>query len=392
MDRLKFWRRITLKAAYYLSYLILATAALVSSIYILDTGGKSYAAPQTATIKSTHGTVSLKETINSIGQTFDTPHEAKSSQILTVSGGKSRAHIQYPGNAVLVQAGPDDTTTDYSFFCKFNAGSVVWGVKDIKKNKCEGKDMIVNLPGQPTIRSRPVAPAAVTIPTDILGRTIVSPDKEPTLVYGHNLNGKLAIDVLVGSVTIRSASNPPVPVRAGTRYIYSGDGSRGVTSNIPADVYTSEPVRLFLEPTNWSEDAVTLINEYQAALKNQVRVVSISPLPDTQLQSGQPSTFQVRLGYKLGSADKAILALYMEQFPSNAGGCTGSNHKTNGGTYVPISRGEGEVSVRVSWLGDTGTGYVSPGVNFWPDRNGQLGQPMIQSFGTFPEYCYSFAP
>jgi hypothetical protein len=124
---------------------------------------------------------------------------------------------------------------------------------------------------------------------------------------------------------------------------------------------------------------------------DSVDIISISPAPGTTIESGQP--FQVQLHYTLFSTDKAVLALYIEQFPGTAEGCQGSVHQTNGGTNVPITRGEHELSITVEWLGDTGSGYLTAGVNFWTyGGDEQPVAPQIKAFGTFPNYCYPFSP
>ncbi len=135
-------------------------------------------------------------------------------------------------------------------------------------------------------------------------------------------------------------------------------------------------------------------------LQNSIRIRSILPAPGTSLKTGQVTEFEVSLGYTLGSADKAVLALYVEEYPESAKGCTGSSHQTNGATTVPVSRGEGDLVIRVTWHRDpsgfgakdiitSGTGFLSPGASLWTDKD-ESADKLIQQFGEFADYCYGF--
>jgi len=139
-----------------------------------------------------------------------------------------------------------------------------------------------------------------------------------------------------------------------------------------------------------------------ATTQDTLSISSISPAVGVPLKSGQAVEFEINLHYTLKSADQAILGLFIEEFPDSAKGCVGSDHQTSGGTYVPISRGESDVLVRLKWFRDpgklgekdliaSGAGYLGLGANFWTAMNGNPDR-LIQSFGLFPDYCYAFTP
>jgi len=139
-----------------------------------------------------------------------------------------------------------------------------------------------------------------------------------------------------------------------------------------------------------------------AITQDTLSISSISPAVGVPLKSGQAVEFEINLHYTLKSADQAILGLFIEEFPDSAKGCVGSDHQTSGGTYVPISRGESDVLVRLKWFRDpgklgekdliaSGAGYLGLGANFWTAINGSPDR-LIQSFGIFPNHCYAFTP
>jgi hypothetical protein len=122
---------------------------------------------------------------------------------------------------------------------------------------------------------------------------------------------------------------------------------------------------------------------------DSVKIQSIAPRPQTRLQ--QSADIQLELLYSLFSADKAILAVYLEEFPENAGRCDGATHQTNGGIKVPVARGEHIVPVTVHWLGNSAAGFLTVGASFWKDVDGQpVGPPT--DVGLFHEFCFSFGP
>jgi hypothetical protein len=123
--------------------------------------------------------------------------------------------------------------------------------------------------------------------------------------------------------------------------------------------------------------------------QDAVRITSISPIQGTPLKTGQVTEFEISLEYNLISADKAIIALYLEEYIND--GCAVGPHQTNGGTEVEINRGKGNITARVQSTSSV-TGFLSPGVNFWTNQNGIAVPPMLDEFGNFPDYCYKFSP
>ena len=93
--------------------------------------------------------------------------------------------------------------------------------------------------------------------------------------------------------------------------------------------------------------------------------------------------------YSLFSADKAILAVYLEEFPENAGRCDGAAHQTNGGIRVPVARGEHVLPVTVHWPGNFAAGFLTVGASFWRDVDGQPVGPPTDA-GLFREFCFAF--
>jgi hypothetical protein len=121
---------------------------------------------------------------------------------------------------------------------------------------------------------------------------------------------------------------------------------------------------------------------------DSVKIQRIGPRPETPLH--QPTDIQLDLDYSLFSADRAILALYLEQFPQAAAGCNGTEHQTNGAANLPVARGEHIVSVTVRWPGAPGAGFLAVGASFWRDVDGQAVGPRTQ-LGLFADVCYSFS-
>ncbi|MCC5607200.1 hypothetical protein LC612_10465 [Nostoc sp. CHAB 5834] len=104
----------------------------------------------------------------------------------------------------------------------------------------------------------------------------VSPTEDLTLIYAHNLDNNVAIDVVVGSVTVQAPDNSVTPVQAGSRYIYFGNGTQGSTSVIGINnLVNQESLQIFLDSGSWSEDITPLIN----AFNQQISQTSIPPSP-----------------------------------------------------------------------------------------------------------------
>jgi hypothetical protein len=81
-------------------------------------------------------------------------------------------------------------------------------------------------------------------------------------------------------------------------------------------------------------------------------VVGLTGPLSSPITPGKPFTFGVKAQYSLGSADVAILNIGVEEFPLSANGCTGSVHRTNGGSSIRIGRGSRNVGLKATWNGD----------------------------------------
>jgi hypothetical protein len=100
--------------------------------------------------------------------------------------------------------------------------------------------------------------------------------------------------------------------------------------------------------------------------------------------------FRVTVRYRLTSADRAILAVYLDEFPDTPGRCLGPMHRTQASESAPIGRGEGVVTVVVGTHALASSGYLAPGMNLWPDSGGRPGSPVIRAFGVQSALCYRF--
>ena len=122
---------------------------------------------------------------------------------------------------------------------------------------------------------------------------------------------------------------------------------------------------------------------------DSVKIRSIAPRPQTPLR--QSADIQIELLYSLFSADKAILNVYLEEFPQSAGRCDGAVHQTNGAITMPVARGEHVLPVTVHWPGNSAAGFLTIGASFWKDVDGQpVGPPT--DMGLFHEFCFAFGP
>jgi len=138
----------------------------------------------------------------------------------------------------------------------------------------------------------------------------------------------------------------------------------------------------------------------EPAPADSVQITSISPRPGTPLPRGKPLTLAVLVRYNLVSTDKAILALSVAEIPETAGGCSGTGGELSDAAQVPISRGQHDIQIPLTWSGDTGAatkgrvygkGYIAIVPSFWAENNERRGE-RIRFFGTYPDSCYPFGP
>jgi len=269
-------------------------------------------------------------------------------------------------------------------------------------------------PSEPAIAAQIEQPPATAVPTATPAPAAASPSPAPSsrpdaLVSSTRLNLRAGPGEVYG---IKASYSEGTPLRVlgkhvGSRWLYvqTPDGNDGwmfsdfLLVNVPlANVAAvAAPPTPLPAPTTASTRTPPASAPPKASAapsaggEDSVRIIAIWPEPGTPLKAGQPYEFQIKLQYSLQSADEAMVVLFMEQFPGSAGGCSGANHKTNGGAQFPIQRGQGIATVQVTWNGAGGDGFVGPGVNFWSNVDGKAAQPLIRGFGVLGEPCYPFA-
>ena len=132
-----------------------------------------------------------------------------------------------------------------------------------------------------------------------------------------------------------------------------------------------------------------------ATTGDNVYISSVSPSLGTVLKSGQPVDFEFRLHYNLVSSDQAALSVSIAQMADSTEKCRSQSGQLIDPNYVIIDRGEGDVSLQVTWHGGdngkgeiTTAGYLAPAPSLLKtdltDR--------IFYFWVFEDYCYPFAP
>jgi hypothetical protein len=130
------------------------------------------------------------------------------------------------------------------------------------------------------------------------------------------------------------------------------------------------------------------------AFADELWITPVDPLPrpaGNDLTAGAPVPLKVTVKYALTSTDHASLAVFAEEFPYTAGGCTGTVHTTNGGTNTIIQRGSGTIQTTIIWNGNTPVypkGYITLGANWWTAD----GSKLIGGIGLVSAICYHFFP
>ncbi len=126
-----------------------------------------------------------------------------------------------------------------------------------------------------------------------------------------------------------------------------------------------------------------------------VEILSVSPPSGTEL-TGQRATlgtrvgrgkrvyFEMKIRYFLKSADDAVLMVRTGDTGQNIRDCDGKG-TLGDGKSVPISRGQGEINLRLRWNA-SGTGYLA----FYPSIWSTSGRNRLADFGQAPNYCYPF--
>ncbi len=180
----------------------------------------------------------------------------------------------------IVQAGIGAKDTKYKL-CEFTdvgGGVVAWGLRSQVSNVC--KPFIVRRnpkkadkynsslalqPNEKTVfKDTRFANGVRSDPDQIQ----IFPSEEASLIYIHDLNGDIAVDVLVGSVEISPVTSSP-SVSAGSRYIYPKSGSEPTLEKINSvEVSKSPSLKTFLDKANWSSDISPLIDKLNLELSS----------------------------------------------------------------------------------------------------------------------------
>ncbi|EGJ35138.1 MULTISPECIES: hypothetical protein [Moorena] len=195
------------------------------------------------------------------------------------AGNEHWAHLQFRlGLSTvfpLVQAGTDSSSTKYRFPCYYQEGVVVigWGLGNSRDNACE-RITIDSTEWRSSVSDNNVAQKSrlhkgskdTFIAQVDAGQLTIDHIGGSTLIYIHQNFGRRVVDVLVGSVRVRSATGSPIIVREGIRYTDASDGRRGSTNTVPEEVYNSRPIQIFLDPNNWSQDIRPQIEDFQQVL------------------------------------------------------------------------------------------------------------------------------
>jgi hypothetical protein len=197
---------------------------------------------------------------------------------------ESWAHLQFLNGKTrvdpIVQAGVNEENTYYNFPCGpfyLGEGVVGWGLEVRNSRSCTFIDLTTGewrsstdtyLPEKTNTKaSRKESEIAQQIPIPATRVRVGRVGKNLTLIKASHLNGKLAIDVLLGTVTVELSGDLRENVSAGNRYIVTGSGQGGTIEriNVPKEVQ-SRSIQIFLDPSTWSKDVTPLIQQFQQAL------------------------------------------------------------------------------------------------------------------------------
>lgn len=104
------------------------------------------------------------------------------------------------------------------------------------------------------------------------GAITVSPQRELTLIHTYEDNGNLVVDVLLGAIRVKSASNPTgILVTAGNQYIEPPNGRSRVQPIKLERAVRPPSVQDFFKLDDWSSDraATELVRKFQESLQRE---------------------------------------------------------------------------------------------------------------------------
>jgi hypothetical protein len=178
----------------------------------------------------------------------------------------------------IVQAGIGAKDTKYKL-CEFTdvgSGVAAWGLRSQVSNVCKpfvvrrkskksdkaDRSLFIQSNEKAVFKNTRFANGVTSDPDQIQ----ILPSEEVSLIYIHDLNGDIAVDVLIGSVEISPITSSP-SVSAGNRYIYPRNGVEPKLEKIdPTEVSKSPSLNAFLDKANWSSDVAPLIDKLNSAL------------------------------------------------------------------------------------------------------------------------------
>lgn len=257
MYSLKSWQQNAVKDKRYFRWLIPAIAAIIVPGYVLTSSAISNAA-QTAKIVLVNGSrVSVKWSNGSRKPAAKGIELRSNNDALVVDGDNySYANLKI-GSSDPATAGKDSEPSEYTFPCTYG-GKWTIGMK----SGCVKGILFKSLKSN---RSQSPRTKQITYKKGYIYISRASND--PTVIQTDEKEGgsKLTVDVLAGTVTIRSFQNPAgVNVSKGQRYTYFVDEQ--INEPYIKDYAPNEPdwdaVQIFLNPNNWEPSDATQIEEY----------------------------------------------------------------------------------------------------------------------------------
>lgn len=232
--------------------------------------------------------------------------------VVLIGGGHSsyaRLEFWHPSQSApmdpIVQAGPDEEETRYSFPCRLSQGGstiVGWGVLPAG-GACSNRMLSAN--NQPiddellALNNNFVLESSKSNTTedkslDILsaGGFSVFRGEELTLIRGHESEENIVVDVLVGTVLIKDFQHRIVEVPSGNRYIYSKESGEVDYEFLDLEQYYTESPALqgYLDPSNWSSEIAIVIEQYRIALNLSVADAQPSLLEQGRMRLREPGS------------------------------------------------------------------------------------------------------